>query len=49
LKNGDWGRLPKKLAEDMNRGQGEQISPEYRRQVEAYYRVIGERARKATP
>jgi hypothetical protein len=46
LKRGDWGRLPKKVAEDLSRGQGEQISPEYRRPIEAYYRAIGERAKK---
>ena len=46
LKQGDWGKLPKKLAEQLSRGQGETVAAEYRTQVETYYRVIAERAKK---
>ncbi len=43
---GDWGRLPKKVAEQLSQGQREGVSGEYRNQVETYYRVIAERAKK---
>lgn len=46
LKPGDWGKLPKQMAEQLSRGQGEAVSSEYRGQVETYYRVIAERAKK---
>ena len=43
---GDWGKLPKKVAEQLSQGQRENVSPEYRNQIETYYRVIAERAKK---
>ena len=46
LKVGEWGKLPKQIAEQLSRGQGESVPAEYRNQVETYYRVIAERARK---
>jgi hypothetical protein len=46
LKRGDWGKLPKQVAEQLTRGQGETVPAEYRSQVETYYRVIAERAKK---
>jgi hypothetical protein len=46
LKRGNWGRLPPKLAEEINKGLSETISGEYREAVETYYRVIAEKARK---
>ena len=46
LKRGDWGKLPKKLAEQLSKGQGEEIPNEYREAVEIYYRVIAERSKK---
>jgi hypothetical protein len=46
LKTGDWGKLPKKMAEQLSRGQGEAVATEYRQQVETYYRVIAEKAKK---
>ena len=42
----DWGKLPKKMAEQLTQGQREGVSSEYKNQVETYYRVIAERARK---
>ena len=46
LARGDWGRLPKKVAEELSQGQREAVSGEYRTQIETYYRVIAERAKK---
>jgi hypothetical protein len=45
-KNGEWGKLPKKVAEELSQGQRESVAGEYRSQVETYYRVIAEKARK---
>ncbi len=46
LKAGDWGKLPKQMAEQLTRGQGEAVAPEYRDQVSVYYRALAERAKK---
>ena len=46
LKIGDWGKLPKKVAEELTQGQREAIAGEYRGQIETYYRVIAEKAKK---
>ncbi len=46
VKSGDWGKLPKKIAEQMTQGQREAVAGEYRNQVETYYRVIAEKGRK---
>jgi hypothetical protein len=46
LKRGDWGRLPKKLADQLTKGQQEAIAGDYRQAVETYYKVIAERAKK---
>ena len=46
LKAGDWGKLPKRIAEQRTQGQQEGVAGEYRTQVETYYRVIAEKARK---
>jgi len=43
---GDWGKLPKKVAEQLSQGQQEGVAGEYRNQVQTYYRVIAERAKK---
>jgi hypothetical protein len=43
---GEWGKLPKQMAEQLTRGQSEGVAAEYRQQVETYYRVIAERAKK---
>lgn len=45
-KTGDWGKLPKKVAEQLTQGQQETVAGDYRNQVETYYRVIAERAKK---
>ncbi|MDB6171960.1 MAG: hypothetical protein JWL59_1271 [Chthoniobacteraceae bacterium] len=41
-----WGKLPKKLAEELSHGQGESVAGEYRNQIETYYRVIAEKSKK---
>lgn len=46
LKAGDWGKLPKQMAEQLTRGQGEAVAPEYRDQVSVYYRALAEKAKK---
>jgi hypothetical protein len=46
LSEGDWGKLPKKMAEQLTQGQRETTSSEYRKQIETYYRVIAEKANK---
>ena len=43
---GTWGKLPKQMAEQLSQGSRESVSAEYQKEVETYYRVIAERARK---
>ena len=45
LKPGEWGKLPKQMAEQLSRGQNEAVAAEYRNQVETYYRVIAEKGK----
>ena len=45
-KAGDWGKLPKQMAEQLSQGQQEGIAGEYRNQVETYYRAIAEKSKK---
>jgi hypothetical protein len=45
LRAGEWGKLPKKIAEQMTQGAREAVAGEYRGQVETYYRVIAEKAK----
>ena len=45
LKKGDWGKLPKKLADQLTKGQQEAIAGDYRQAVETYYKVIAEKAK----
>lgn len=42
----DWGRLPKELARELLEGDREAVPEEYRRQVDGYFRAIGERAQE---
>jgi hypothetical protein len=44
--NLNWGRLRKQSAEDVARGRSERISEAYRLSVEAYFRVLAERAQQ---
>jgi hypothetical protein len=43
---GDWGKLPKQMAEQLTQGEREGIAGEYRNQVETYYRAIAEKSKK---
>jgi hypothetical protein len=45
LKPTDWGKLPKKVAEELTQAQREAVAGEYRNQVETYYRVIAEKSK----
>ncbi len=45
-KTGDWGKLPKQIAEELSQGQRETVAGEYRNQIETYYRVIAEKSKK---
>ena len=44
--NNDWGKLRQQDAEDLTKGRKERVSEEYRKSVEAYFKVLAERARK---
>ena len=46
MKRGDWGKLPKKLAEQLSRGSAEDLPADYREAIETYYRVVAERAKQ---
>ena len=46
LKKGDWGKLPKQLAEQLTKGQADSIPDDYRQAIETYYRVVAEKSRK---
>lgn len=46
MEDEEWGQLRSKSAEDLTEGRRESISAEYRKQVETYFRVLGERARR---
>jgi hypothetical protein len=46
ITSSDWGKLPKKVADELTQGQRESVSSEYRNQVETYYRVIAEKSKK---
>ena len=46
MKRGDWGKLPKKLAEQLTRGRSEELPEDYREAIETYYRVIAEKSRQ---
>ena len=45
-KAGEWGKLPKQVAEQLSRGKNENVAGEYRNQVETYYKVIAEKSKK---
>ncbi len=46
IKPGEWGKLPKQVAEELSQGQREKVAGEYRNQIETYYRVIAEKSKK---
>lgn len=44
--NADWGKLRSREAEEVAEERRIEISPEYRRQIEAYFRVIAEKGKE---
>ena len=42
----DWGKLRDKSVDGASSRQSATVSPEYRKQVEAYFKVLAERAKK---
>jgi hypothetical protein len=46
MKRGDWGKLPKKMADQLTKGQQEAVAGDYRQAVETYYKVIAEKAKQ---
>ena len=42
----NWGKLRNKSAEDLTNGKSEAVSEEYRKSVEAYFKVVAERPKK---
>lgn len=42
----DWDRLPPKLARDLVEGRRQSVAAEYRRAVDAYFRVVAQQARQ---
>jgi hypothetical protein len=46
VKKGEWGKLPKKLADQLTKGQSETISADYQEAVQTYYRVIAEKSKR---
>ena len=40
----EWGKLRAQSADDLSRGGQEAVSAEYRMSVEAYFKVLAERA-----
>ena len=40
----EWGKLRQQSAEDLSRGGNDSVSSEYRMSVEAYFKVLAERA-----
>lgn len=44
-KNGDWGNLPKRMAQELMNAEHEGVSEEYRGQVEAYFKAVTAKAK----
>ena len=44
-RGGDWGQLRSQRAEDVTTGRGEVVAEDYRPSVDAYFRILSERAR----
>ncbi len=42
---GDWAKLRQREIEDVTEAERPEISPEYRRQIEAYFRAVAERSK----
>jgi len=42
LKPGDWGKLPKKLAQDLTEAQRENVGGEYGQMIQHYFRAVSD-------
>jgi hypothetical protein len=40
----DWGQLRERRSEDVTETRGTQVAPQYRREIEAYFRAVARRA-----
>ncbi|MEM0895430.1 MAG: hypothetical protein AAGJ79_01000 [Verrucomicrobiota bacterium] len=40
--DGDWSKLPRKVAEDILTGRSQEVSPDYRFAIESYFKAIAE-------
>lgn len=45
--DGTWPELPTKMAEQLRDGSRDSVSPEYRKQVEAYFEAIAAKSRSS--
>ncbi len=46
VRDGNWAKLPPKLAQDLREGQQNGVSGDYRVLVDAYFKAVAEKARK---
>ena len=46
VKDGEWAKLPPKLAQDLREAQRNGVSGDYRALVDAYFKALAEKARK---
>ena len=44
--DGNWGKLPARMAEDLNEATRQEAAPEYRAAIENYYKAIASKAKK---
>ena len=46
LVDGNWGKLPARMAEDLTEATRQEAAPEYRVAIENYYKAIANKAKK---
>jgi len=44
--DGNWGKLPARMAEDLSEATRQEAAPEYRAAIESYYKAIANKAKK---
>ena len=44
VKTDEWGKLPKRMARDIQNSRKEQVAEQYQEMVNAYFKVIAEQA-----
>jgi len=45
----NWGKLPRKIVEDVFQAARDPVSPEYQAMVDSYFKAIAEKAKQGTP